>query len=596
MLYNNSYRPAFATSGQASSTQRNAQREGVLFNAASETDDFNSFNSAPRSGAPKRNAPPRKNPGGKTVELDLKKLLIIAASVAAFVLVVVIAILVATSSGGTLKVEDNSFASYVVDGKHYVAMNGSTVGEGFDNEIFLQPSLDNSFAYVIEDTSEGYNIYLLEKKELISIVTTPVQGVVALADYEPGVVYKDNDAYYFYSEENEDRITKDPTAGNFVIAPDASVVAYTLAKKENVNEFKLYLYANGASDSYANNKIPVAVSSKGKYVYAYDTLAQDAGDGNTVTTSKLYLIMPGEGEGPSTIATGFDKLTYVNFKGNEIVYTVKNDNGVQSHIYNAKKNDSYKIGVGECYPVIADPSVALLSSLKETVFEASLTPDPNAEKKFTAATYYVDKNYDSSLLQYYKGKLNSDGDVFYFINNDMTLKYIDLNDKTKTAQKVSDFVKDFVITEKGNIYFLDDEDNLMFFKSSTAKKKRIANDVEIFSMNNYSNILYFAKEDDTKAYETEEGSAPEITKFDRTEIVSAPFYVNNGQKRTFAYIYNATAGSFDVYYTSTGKSYKLIATGCSEVNGIDFIDLEDIFGSSEGGGDVDSDDGEGSAE
>lgn len=579
MLYNNRYRPAFATAGQASSTQRNAQSDGILFNAASESEDFNSFSSSPKTGAPKRPAPKKKKPAGKTFELDLKKLLVIAASVAAFILVVVIAVLVATSSGGTLKAEDNTFTSYEVDGKFYIAMNGTTVGEGFDNELTLVPAIDNSFAYVVEDTPDGYNIYLLEKKELISIVAAPVQGIVALADYEPGVVYKDNDAYYFYSDETEERITKDPTAGNFVIAPDASVVSYTLAKKENANEFKLYLYANGSSESYATNKIPVAVSSKGKYIYAYDTIAQESADGSTVATAKLYLIMPSEGESV-TVATGFDKLTYMTLKGDEIVYTLKNDAGVQSHIYRAKKNESFKIGTGECKPMIADSSVALLSTLKDTVFESSITPAPDAERKFTAATYYVNKNYDSSLLANYKGKLNSDGDVFYFINNEMTLKYIDLGDKTKTAQKVSDFVEDFVITEKGNIYFLDDEDNLMFFKSSTAKKKRIAHDVELISINEYANVLYFAKDDDTKAYETEEGSAPEITKFDRTEIVSAPFYTDNGQKRTFAYIYNVTTGNFELYYTSTGKSYKLIATGCY-TDDLDFEYIEDILGGGE---------------
>jgi hypothetical protein len=122
---------------------------------------------------------------------------------------------------------------------------------------------------------------------------------------------------------------------------------------------------------------------------------------------------------------------------------------------------------------------------------------------------------------------------------------------------------DFVVTEKDNVYYLDDDSRLMFYKESTAKKRKVADAVENMVLNSYSNILYYEIEDDTKAYATEEGSAPEIAKFDRSEIISAPVFATEGQKRTFAYIWNEDTDTFDLYYTSSGKTYNLVASDCN---------------------------------
>ena len=572
MFNNNSYRPAFATAGQASSQQNARQQSGILFNTSSgEAEDFNSFGSTQQA-RPARRPAPSKQPGRKSGELDLKKLLVIAASVAAVVLLGIIIALVATSSGGDLTVKNNSFASYEIDGKYFVAMNGETIGAGFDYEIELTPAVDNSFAYITEDTPDGYNIYILEKRELINVVTSPVTEVVALADYIPGVVYKDGEAFHFYSDDNEDRITKDPTANNFVIAPDASAVAYTSAKDNNQSEFKLYLYVDGISESYASNMYPVAVANGGKYVYAYGISSED------YVSKKLYVIAPAYNEKIS-IVTGFASLNYMNIKGDEIIYTTGSlEAGFQSYIYNLKKDESFKIGAGLCYPVISDPTVARLSSLKEIVVENVLRI-PNAEGKITTATYYVDKKYDSALISKYNGTLNTDGDKFYYINDDNTLNFIDLNDKNRTIQKIAEGAVEFVITEKDNVYYLDDDSRLMFYKESTAKKKKVADAVENIAFNSYSNILYYEVEEDTKAYATEEGSAPEIAKFDRAEIISAPVFASEGQKRTFAYIWNEDTYTFDLYYTSSGKTYKLVASDCNVADDSLLGQYFDIIGS-----------------
>ena len=167
MFYKNNYRPAFAGVGTSSGTSHRAVSEnGITFNSAdSETEDFNSFGSSQGRPENKKKAPQRRKKK-KSFEITPKMLLIGVAALLAVVFLVIGVVAVAKRGSGDLKAKNNSFASYELDGKYYVAMNGEVIGSGFENEIELTPAVDNSFAYVIENTAEGYNIFLLERKEL----------------------------------------------------------------------------------------------------------------------------------------------------------------------------------------------------------------------------------------------------------------------------------------------------------------------------------------------------------------------------------------------------------------------------------------------
>ena len=162
MFYKNNYRPAFAVAGATSSASNRTPSNGVMFNSAdNETEDFNSFSSSQKRTESTKKAPkPRRN---NTFEINRKALLVGAAVVLAFLLIVIGLVSVANNSGSDLKAKNNTFASYELDGKFYVAMKGEIVGAGFENEIELTPATDNSFAYVVEDTADGYNIYILER-------------------------------------------------------------------------------------------------------------------------------------------------------------------------------------------------------------------------------------------------------------------------------------------------------------------------------------------------------------------------------------------------------------------------------------------------
>ena len=386
---------------------------------------------------------------------------------------------------------------------------------------------------------------------------SPVTKVLALAELTPGIVYRDGNNVNFYRDDDSDCITRnDATADNFIIAHDASAVAYTTANKDNVDETKLFIYADGVRESYATNMYPVEISKGGKYLYAYGVSSDD------FTTKKLYLIKTLDDE-KINIASGFDSILDSNIKGDEIVYTVGSFNaGYQSWIFNAKKEKAYKVGGGKCEPIMTE-NVVKLSTFKNSVLENVFFVD--GADPSNSATYVVNKKYASTKVSSYNGKLNSDGDMFYYIDNDETLYYIDLNKKRHEPVEIYLGATEFVITEKDNIYFIDSSEYLWFYKASGGNKKQIETQVSAISFNPYSNILYFEITDDSKIYSTEEGSGKDIVEFSKTEISSIPVFIDQGLKRTFTSVFNEESGLYDLYYTSTGKTFKLIEEGCDYI-------------------------------
>ena len=66
-------------------------------------------------------------------------------------------------------------------------------------------------------------------------------------------------------------------------------------------------------------------------------------------------------------------------------------------------------------------------------------------------------------------------------------------------------------------------------------------------------------------YFTEEGSGLEPVEFSKEAITSAPVFISEGQKRTFVSVFNTDTGMYDLYYTTTGKSFKSIEEDCSRI-------------------------------
>ena len=284
MLNNNAMRPAFATAGAPNSSGRESlDRSFVAFSAA-EDDDFNAFGDTspkkqPTPQRPKQQRPqqqPARKPRRRRQGIDPKMLMIGAAVVVAIILVVALFVAVFSSPGKDIKREDNAYMVYTdLDGLYHVMANGKEVKETFEGEITLVPSKDNSFAYIFEEivTEDGNNVYLmyiLSGKKL-SLVEAEADKIIAYADYAPGIIFKMGSIVQLYSENSFEDISSDSSASNFFISGDATTVVYTEKSGRDGEQTQIKYFRNAGFNDIGETEglIPAAISSDGRYVYAY---------------------------------------------------------------------------------------------------------------------------------------------------------------------------------------------------------------------------------------------------------------------------------------------------------------------------------------
>ncbi len=575
MVFNNNMRPAMAGYAPEKS-DRARQNDHLSFMNGGDTEDFNAFHSQPAREAGAKN--PQRRPQQQPPKKKLNKGLIVGiAAGAAVVLVAVIIVIALMAGGGSIKYEDNAYIAYAdSDAVYHVSVNGVEVDHTFEGEVEVVPAADNSFAYVTDMTAEGTYIYLLDGKDLVDLSGEAVSEVLALASLKPGVVFKtQNNKIYHYSEKyGECPVTKnkDLSAANFQISGDATTVTYTTAVDNSAGELQLWLFvaADGISEKIAKNLTPDYVSSYGDYIYAH---TKDQGTLYIITTSDYEKY-------PVESSSGFTSIISANVKGDELIFTTTKDATIATYLYyyDMDESTSIRLGKGVLTPAVVDSSIALPKTFADSYFTGVSF---GTEDLISYATYYLSSGYEADSLVSAAGKFSPDGDYLYYVNDEGGLTQYDLRDGTEVDVYRDDDVLDFVITEKGNVYILNQENTLFIYKLSEGKYVRVPSvkgEVMSMSLHNYANELYFSMADDfaeeTVIYTTEEGSEKEIAKIGSAQPTSVPSFSNPNGKKTYAYYYDVDNG-WMIYYTSGGKSFKQITSDCQAING---ITLEDSFG------------------
>lgn len=587
MFLKNSMRPAFASaSNNAQMHNRRTNNDAFTFDtAASETDDFGSFNSSASSNNNRAGTNKGKSSGG----FKPSAIVIAIAAVVAVVLLMVLIVAIASGSSKDMKYANNTFVAFCdEDGIYRVAANGNVVGE-YENEIELIPADDRSFAYVIENSDDGYRITITDGKDVTEITPSPVTKVLATAGLTPGVVWLDADnGIYLYTEKGgEERITRDvdATSANadenfFFISADASTVVYTKIDEDRPAELHhLCVYTDSSETKFQKNMYPVAVSDDGSMIYAY-AYSKDS------VTKTLYVLPFNDESDRYLLSNNFLGMVATNAEGNEVVFTTIGDTDslISTYVvsFNLKKMDEVaqpvRIAKGAVYtPVAINNDVARFSTFEDTYFEAQIPELDIIDNQ--APVYYVGKDYEVRRISKFAGKFDPDGDYFYYTNSEGTLQRVDLSDADAVSQKIAEDVVDFEITQKGNVYWLDDTTRLMYYSNSKEKKTRIADNVEGISMHTYSNTLYFTFTDSVNIYTTEEGSEKEAAKFDSGTVTGLPVFANPEYKKTFAAFYDMDNEEWRLFYTSNGKKFKHISV-CSDIDGFDIpLTISDIIDS-----------------
>ena len=564
-------RPAFAAAGapNATATRKNIASDAIAYNNAG-TEDFGNFGNfneeSTRDYTPAKKRPAQSRQAKKNINIPSWIWLAIAALIAVILIVTVI-VAVALNSTGNIVKEDNAYVAFTEDSQTYrIAVNGTVLDHVFESEPIITPSLDNSFAYVQCDGEEGILLYLLRDKKLdeVTMEGSAITGVITYAQLKPGIIYEEDGNYYVYTEEmGEDLITKTIDAANFLISDDASTVVYTLPVEDSADEYKMYYYRSGTSDALGvKNCTPILLSSNGEYIYgkAY----------TTAYTEKLYCITAKDGEKYPIGDGNFGGITAINVDGNELMYYAIDDTRYTTYIYNAKKDTSYEIskGKGIFYPSTIDPNVVRYDTFKDIYVESISIVDMmlDTEGAISGYTYYVNKKYETESIANAVGKFSPDGRYFYYVNSRNTLYEVDLSDRDEPAKKLYEDTVAFEVTQKGNVYMLNDDNALYHYKSSTAQKRAVNKITTAISMHDYANEIYFITEDGD-VFVSEEGSKGESVKFASTELNNLPSFSDPDSKKTFAFYYSEETALWSIFYTSNGKNFTLVTSECESVVG-----------------------------
>ncbi len=564
--------PAFAHASYADNSAKKTTNdvEGFTRNS-SETDDFGSFETARSTqDRARRTTPPKKKSSRGTVTLEIpgKKVAIAAAAVIGVIFFIIILASLMLSGSKDITYEDNAFATYQdIDGTYRVAMNGKTERTAFDREVILTPAKDNSFAYVIADMGEAKNVYIYNNSRL-KLLCEGVDEILALSDYEIGVVYKLEDRVEYYFEDSLTSLTgrDDPDPQNIVISPDGSTIAYTLKNSNDASINDLYVYnsENSSPKALSSGKVstvPVSVSDKGEHMVVY----RQNGD-----NKELYLITDNDSLKISDVEGAFDSLIYQNFDATEIVFTTKYLNEYRTYVYDCTKikkdvTSAHLISRGYAVPQFTNKEIQAPETFEKCYF-----------KDVTSSlTIYLNKKFEAIKISDYLGEIDPDGRYLYIINEqrgNMLIQIELLGERFSkvngNAVPIANEVSEFVITQKGNLYYTDDHDDVYYYKLAKEKPTRIKKDVGDIMFYSYSNVLYMEQEtadEKNEIYVTSEGSDPEKIKFGKTELTELPTLSAPHSKKTYAYYHDETNDNYMLFYTANGSSFKLVSE-CENIN------------------------------
>ena len=574
MLNNFGMRPAFAATGAKGSAQADRSAFSPVY---SEADDYNAFGSTPErpTSAPKnppKKAPRPAKPPKAKAPVPVKPILIACAIVVAVILLIVLAVAIFSAPEKEISLENNAYFVFAdAEGKNHVVSNGDIIRQTFDGEISIVPAKDYSFAYIFEsvvgEDGAGVRMYVLKGKSLKQIEAFADSVPTVLAAFEPGIVYEQNSRYYYYSADDHAPITANPSADNFVISDDASIVVYTEESKKEEGNTELKYFKNGGSKPVGPyNFTPVGLSNDGKYVF-----------GTSASGNLYYLEITKKADNTtkakqiSSAKNGvFKAITGMNIDGKEIVFCTDSSKGTVSYLYSMGSTEPTEIGTGIFTPISADRNVVCQTSFVNSYFECVQTTfDEEGDSQSAVATYFFDKSAGARKMADTVGQFSPDKKYFYYVDETETLIRIPLDSKVfvKDAETVQNEVSDFAVIEKGNVYMmLDDQDKgfIYFWDSSTKKSNRITYNADLDSMQLCANSIYFSETGDegVTIYVSTNGSSKEVASFKNGIPTATPTIAMGADESAYAY-FTEESGNVKLYFTENGKKFSFVAESCT---------------------------------
>ena len=597
MLFKNNPTPAVAHAGYQESKSESSPKkiDGISFMGEQE-DDFQSYASNPNGGAkkkahqkssPKKGAPSKKE---RVVPRSNKRFMpFVYAIIAIIAVIIVIAIVVAiiNAPGSNMEKSDTVYIHYQdAEGNWRIAVDGEELEYKFVNEISLEVADNNNFAYISEKLDSGnLKIYILEDEELISS-EREIKEVLKKSPLTPCVIYKAadmNGIFCFKGENDDNTVTGNENASDFVIVPDGSAVYFTTpaVAADGTTTIALQQYKGANLKQIALGYIPLKTSAENEYVYVTTPSRRgfayfDVSDEDEFTFKQIQDI---------TSYIYEDGITAINVDGDQVILaTLAPDQTVSSYFYEIGDDAATSIGTGVFKSVHYDPEVLFEDSLLDSYFEVQNfyvdnenTQNPEQGTSQTApnnVTCFINSKVECVQVAPTTGKFSPDGKYFYYIDAiSKSLKRVSLSSKKFDKHEnmpPNGEITDFYITQKSDLYVLVKESNkdnvlsLYFVDASTSPSPELLSvKVDVGSVAIAVNTLYYAESTtdsngtiSTQVYSSTSGSKGDVAEFeDYTPNLAPEISMGSGN---LGYAVFNTGENSKIFYTSGGKSFDFL--------------------------------------
>lgn len=436
-----------------------------------------------------------------------------------------------------------------------------------DNLRQLQYSLNGSKAaglinYTDNDGGELWYLTAQGKTKISDGVTDYV-----IADNGGGVAYfKDYDtagqtaSLYLYNagSKKDTKVADEVYAlGPVCISPDGKSVSYIKDFDTENREFSGYVKIGGKTpEKIGTNSISIAISNKGKYIY-YLKVDMDNG------TSSLYARQGKNETKLVSSETTSDNANYLlNKDYSQIIFTYNN----RSYISKNGK-DKEKLVSNIISSLVIPNDVNLKYNNKGNLNIYCITYGVEDFSSFTALTeenslIYVNNNDESNVLDknITLSAVDKAGTEAYFIDSTNDLYKMKLNDENAEKTRIAEQVTNFKITPDGSrIYYVNTDNELNFIKGSSEPKK-IADDVEPYSLSLTSDggtaffLVDYISESGELYYSKNGGK--------KAKIVDDVYRVITTLSGTYYYTnFESSDSTFDVYRRTGGTKFEPFQNG-----------------------------------
>lgn len=481
-----------------------------------------------------------KKPGKS---FDLKKLLIAAGAVVAVVLVIVV--LSSLFKTGNYIVCKNAIFTYGADEEYLIGLaDGKLCSFETDSYSYsVTTSLDGTKAVLY---SYGSNELYYFDGSAVRSVAEDVESYEMSADGSAVIYNTEGDELYdlyIYSGGKSSMIASEVTGS--CISPDGKIVGYIGDYNEETESFKGYLW-DGSEKELGKNKVPLAASNGGKYIYyakysgddeqatvyvqkgTNDDTKQKLGD--LFSTSEFYL----NSDGDQAMLVEYDK-TYVSVKGGERI----------------------KVSGSACNPILPQNTQSCIGEMVTTLGIKSFADMYYSTSSNSGSGYkllYVNKSFESSTAannvdSYYA--LADDGKTLYYLKGDSIRRINASKSGSEAETLVEDDVSRFCISDNGKtIFFVTDEGELYSCRNGK-KTKLLTDDLDSYSA--YSlyggDTIYYIS--DGELFSSTGDKSTKISGFsgDVTGVYCSHFGIT---------VHCSDDGDINIYRSSDGKKYDLV--------------------------------------